>query len=252
MLSSEPNGLRVIVSGASGGIGSALVEHLTALDCSVAALDTNFEGARFRDSQLVGRHLVDLRDWHATERAVHDAVSRMGGCDAVIANAAIVDTMHRAERFPREAWENDIAINLSGAYRLTECAFESLKRSGSGRVVFISSIAASFGQPAQIAYAASKAGLTGVARTIATEWAPHGVTANVVAPGMIDTPKASRLGRSIRDAYIARIPVARFGLPAEVAGTVAFLLSPAAAYINGAVIAVTGGFGLNDLALTAK
>ena len=251
-LSSEARGLRVIVSGASGGIGSALVEHLVALDCAVAAVDMAFDQSHFPDSRLITRHIADLRDWDATEQAIQGAVESMDGCDAVIANAAIVDTLHRAERFSREDWYSDIDVNLTGAYRLAQCCFPALKQAGRGRLVFISSIAATMGQPAQIAYAASKAGLIGIARTLAVEWAPYGITTNVVLPGLIATPKVSRLGQSVRNEYMTRIPLARFGLPAEIAGTVAFVLSPAAGYLNGAVIAVDGGFGLNNLALTTK
>ena len=251
MLSSEPQGLRVIVSGASGGIGSAIVEHLVYAGCSVAALDVTFDGWRFNESSAVSRHRLDLRDWDAVQGVVDRAVQSIGGCDAVVANAAIVDTLHRAERFPKEEWAADVEVNLTGAYRLVQSAFGAMREAGKGRVVFVSSVAAMLGQPAQVAYAASKAGLIGVARTLAVEWAPHGITSNVVVPGVIETPKAGRLSAKIRSQYLERIPLARTGLSEEVAGTIAFLLSPAAAYVNGATIRVDGGFGLNGIALTA-
>lgn len=241
----------MIISGASGGIGSAIVEHLVSVGCTVAALDVNFDGWRFNESPAVSRHRIDLRDWDAVQGVVDEAVRSMGGCDAVVANAAIVDTLHRAERFSEEEWSTDLEVNLTGAYRLAQSAFSAMKDAGHGRVVFVSSVAAMLGQPAQVAYAASKAGLIGVARTLAVEWASHGITCNVVVPGVIETPKAGRLAPKIRSQYLERIPLARTGLPEEVAGTIAFLLSPAAGYLNAATIRVDGGFGLNGIALTA-
>jgi NAD(P)-dependent dehydrogenase (short-subunit alcohol dehydrogenase family) len=250
VLSTEPRFRHVIVSGASGGIGSAIVGHLVAMECHVAALDIDFSSWTRPDSPDVSLHRVDLRDWTDVRAAVDAAVEALGGCDGVIANAAVVDTLHRAERFDRDDWTRDLDVNLSGAFALVMAAFEALRSSGDGRVVLVSSVAATLGQPAQVAYAAGKAGLIGVARTLAVEWAHLGIKCNVIMPGMIDTPKAVKLPADVRAISVERIPARRFGLPAEVAGTIGFLLSPAAAYITGAVIRVDGGFGLNGIALS--
>src|SRR5581483_2700678 len=127
---------------------------------------------------------------------------------------------------------------------LAQAAFEPLAASGDGRVVLISSVAAETGIPGQVAYGASKAGLVGMARTLAAEWASQGIRCNVVMPGFIATPKVQAMPDQVQRAATAQIPLQRFGETDELAGTVSFLLSPAAAYINGAVLRVDGGFGL--------
>jgi 3-oxoacyl-[acyl-carrier protein] reductase len=239
--STVPSGRRVIVTGAAGGIGRAIVESLAENDCRVAACDlpgtTEIDGAEITAT-------FDVRDRAALRSAVADAITGLGGCDAIIANAGAVDTIHRAERFSDEDWRKDLETNLHGAFYLAQAAFEALAASGDGRVVLISSAGAETGIPGQVAYGASKAGLVGMARTLAAEWASRGIRCNVVMPGFIATPKVRAMPDKVRTAVIARIPLQRFGATAELAGTVSFLLSPAAAYITGAVLRVDGGFGL--------
>jgi NAD(P)-dependent dehydrogenase (short-subunit alcohol dehydrogenase family) len=188
----------------------------------------------------------DVRDRAAVQEGVANAIAELGGCDAVVANAGIVDTIHRAERFSEEEWRKDVETNLYGAFYLAQSAFEALAASGDGRVILISSVAAETGIPGQVAYGASKAGLVGTARTLAAEWAPLGLRCNVVMPGFIATPKVRAMPDEVKDAVTAQIPLGRFGHTEELAGVVAFLLSPAAAYINGAVLRVDGGFGLTS------
>jgi len=234
----------VIVTGAAGGIGRAIIGSLAACGCSVAACDA--PGAAV--SEITGAAIAstfDVRSRQAVQAGVAEAIEVLGGCDAVVANAGIVDTIHRAERFSDEEWRKDLETNLYGAFYLAQAAFESLAASGDGRVVVISSVAAEQAIPGQVAYAASKAGLVGMARTLAAEWAGRGIRCNVIMPGFIATPKVLAMPDEVKRLATEQVPLGRFGETDELAGAVAFLLSPAAAYINGAVLRVDGGYGLS-------
>jgi 3-oxoacyl-[acyl-carrier protein] reductase len=226
----SPAGRRVIVTGARGGIGSATVELLERAGCAVAGCDVDE---------------FDVRDRAAVDAGVAALVERLGGCDAVVANAGVVDTIHRAERFPEDAWQKDLETNLTGQFNVIRALFEPLREAGDGRVVVVSSASAETGLPGQVAYTAAKAGLVGMTRTLAAEWGRHGIRCNVVMPGLIATPKVRALPEAVRDALSAALPLGRLGDPAELAGTIAFLLSPAAAYVTGTVIRVDGGHGLH-------
>jgi 3-oxoacyl-[acyl-carrier protein] reductase len=244
-----PTGRRVIVTGATGGIGRAIVAALGRSGSAVAACDA--PGAPLADlAEAAVTAEFDVRDRTAVAEGVAEATAALGGCDAVVANAGIVDTIHRAERFPEEDWRSDLETNLYGAFYVAQAAFAALADSGDGRVVAISSVAAETGIPGQVAYGASKAGVVGMARTLAAEWAPHGIRCNVVMPGLIATPKVLAMPARLKDALQASIPLRRFGAPEELAGVVSFLLSPAAAYLTGAVLRVDGGLGLSVSALT--
>ena len=230
----SPGGRRVIVTGAEGGIGRATVATLKRAGCAVAGCDLED---------------FNVRDPDAVDDGIAALVDRLGGCDAVVACAGVVDTIHRAERFSEDEWRKDLDTNLTGTFHVVRALFEPLRASGDGRVVVLSSASAETGLPGQVAYTASKAGLVGMVRTLAAEWGRHGIRVNVVMPGLIATPKVQALPEPVRQGMSAALPLGRIGAPEEVAGTIAFLLSPAAAYTTGTVLRVDGGYGLTTASL---
>ena len=162
-------GSRVIVTGAAGGMGRAITAHLAEAGCRLALCDlvTVDDLAPSVAPQVVHQARLDLADTRAIAEGVTALVESLGGCDAVVGNAGVVDPLHRAERFPIDAWERDLTVNLTGQFAVVQAAFPALADSGDGRVVLVSSTAAETGLPGQAAYAASKAGLVGFARTLA-------------------------------------------------------------------------------------
>jgi NAD(P)-dependent dehydrogenase (short-subunit alcohol dehydrogenase family) len=148
-----------------------------------------------------------------------------------------------------EQWRRDIDVNLTGAFRVVQACLPGMRERGYGRIAAISSGAATGGLPGQVAYAASKAGLLGMVRTLATEGAAHGITANAVLPGMIATEQALAMPQHVLDRVRAALPAGRMGEPAEVAHAVSFLCSEEAGYVTGQTLGVDGGLGLNQLGL---
>jgi NAD(P)-dependent dehydrogenase (short-subunit alcohol dehydrogenase family) len=232
--------MRALVTGACGGIGAAIVAQLEAAGAAVAACDVPSSDAAVT---------FDQRDPEAVRAGVGEAVQRLGGLDAVVANAGVVDTIHRSDRFPAEAWAKDLETNLTGAFLVAQAAFPALRDGDAPAIVFVSSASAETGLPGQAAYTASKAGLVGLARTLAAEWGPLGIRVNVVMPGLIGTPKVRTLPAALLAAMTRTIPLGRVGEPADVAATIAFLLGPGAAYVHGQVLRIDGGLGLSTASL---
>jgi 3-oxoacyl-[acyl-carrier protein] reductase len=227
--------VRALVTGARGGIGRAIVAELEAAGAQVAACDLPGTGAAIA---------FDQRDPESVRAGVAQAVELLdGGLDALVANAGIVDTIHRAERFPAGAWARDVEVNLTGAFLVAQAAFSALRHGDAPAIVFVSSASAETGLPGQAAYTASKAGLVGLARTLAGEWGPLGIRVNVVMPGLIGTPKVRALPGELLEAMSRTIPLGRVGEPGDVAAAIAFLLGPGAAYVHGQVLRIDGGLG---------
>lgn len=243
-----------LVTGAAGGIGRAICLELAAAGWKVAAcdLDEGVEATAAAIRERSGAALgltFDVRDAEATREAHARAAAELGPVEAVVANAAIVDRIAPAERIAEEAWRGELDVNLTGAFLSLQPAIVGMRERGRGRLVVISSTAATDGLAGQAAYAAAKAGLLGLVRTLALELAPAGVTVNAVLPGMVETEKVAAMPAAVRDRALSHIPAGRFATPEEVAATVAFLCSDPAAYITGAWLPVDGGIGLSGLTL---
>jgi NAD(P)-dependent dehydrogenase (short-subunit alcohol dehydrogenase family) len=243
-----------LVTGAGGGIGRAICLALAkqgwkvaACDLGAGALETA-EAVRAAGGEALGL-TWDVRDGAAAKQAHAEAAAELGPVEAVVANAAIVDRVAPAEKIAEEAWRNEIDVNLNGAFLSMQPALEAMRERGSGRIVAISSTAATDGLAGQAAYAASKAGVLGMVRTLALELAPAGVTVNAVLPGMVETEKVVAMPDEVRERALAAVPMKRFATPEEIAAVVAFLCSDAAGYVTGAWLPVDGGIGLSNLTL---
>lgn len=243
-----------LVTGAAGGIGRAIALTLAEQGWPVAACDRD-EGA-LETAELVrqsgGEALGltwDVRDAEAGRTAHARAAAELGPVEAVVANAAIVDRIAPAERLTEEAWRGELDVNLTGAFLSLQPALEGMRERGRGRIVAISSTAATDGLAGQASYAASKAGLLGLVRTLALELASAGVTVNAVLPGMVETEKVAAMPGEVRERALGQVPLGRFAAVEEVAAVVAFLASDAAAYVTGAWLPVDGGIGLSNLTL---
>ena len=236
----------VLVTGGSKGIGAACVSWFLSRGDRVAA--THRSSAPFEppDGVPAERFLAlrcDVTDPEQVEAAFTAIEERWGPAEVVVSNAGIT---HDALilRMDEPAWHDVIETNLTGGYRVAKRAIAKMLRLRRGRLIFISSVGAYLGSPGQANYAASKAGLTGMARALAREVGSRGITVNVVAPGMVDTDMLAELGEDRRDQMAAGIPLGRLATPEDVAETVGFLAGPGAAYVTGAVIPVDGGLGM--------
>jgi 3-oxoacyl-[acyl-carrier protein] reductase len=228
----------VLVTGGSKGIGHGIAAQLAEAGHRVAAT--------YRSGEVPQGVLAvqcDVTDPEQVEAAFAQVESALGNVDVLVANAGITrDTL--LMRMSDEDWDQVIATNLTGAFRVARRAARPMIRGRFGRIVFISSVVGQMGSAGQVNYAASKSGLVGMARSLARELGSRGVTANVVAPGFIETDMTAELGDDLVKKYAEQIPLGRLGSVADIAGTVEFLASDAASYITGAVIPVDGGLGM--------
>jgi 3-oxoacyl-(acyl-carrier-protein) reductase len=226
------------VTGGSKGIGYCIASKFAQTGHRVAATYRSGEVP----SEVLGVQ-CDVTDPPQVEAAFAQVESNLGGIEVVVANAGITrDTL--LLRMSDEDWDQVIATNLTGAFRVARRAARPMIRARFGRIVFISSVVGQLGSAGQVNYAASKAGLLGMARSLARELGSRGVTANVVAPGFIETDMTAELGEDLVKKYSEQIPLGRFGSADDVAGAVEFLSSEAAGYITGALIPVDGGLGM--------
>jgi 3-oxoacyl-[acyl-carrier protein] reductase len=235
---SETQGRSVLVTGGNRGIGKAIAEAFVAQGDRVAVTTRN-GGAP--EGTLDVR--CDVTDAEQVEAAFAQVEEAHGPVEVLVANAGITqDTL--LLRMSEDDWSRVIETNLTGSYRLAKRASKGMLRLRRGRIILISSVVGLMGNPGQVNYAASKAGLVGMARSIARELGSRGITANVVAPGFVETDMTDRLTDEQKALMKAQVPLQRYAHLSEVASAVTWLASDGAAYVTGAVIPVDGGLGM--------
>ncbi|MFC5379623.1 SDR family oxidoreductase [Aquipuribacter nitratireducens] len=232
----------VLVTGGNRGIGLGIATRLLADGYAVTA--TSRSGA-LPDGAPAGLGVVacDVTDAASVDAAVTAAEQARGPLTRVVANAGVTADQLLL-RMSEEEFSGVVDTNLGGAWRLLKRASKSMIRARTGRVVLVGSVVGLYGSPGQTNYAASKAGLVGLARSVTRELGGRGITCNVVAPGFIDTDMTAALDDERKQSYLGAIPAGRFGAVDDVAAAVSFLLDDAAGYISGAVVPVDGGLGM--------
>ncbi len=239
-------GKRALVTGASGGIGGAIARALHGAGATVGLSGTRTEPLEALAAELGERaHVLpcNLSDPEAVDALPKAAIDAMGGLDILVNNAGIT----RDQLFMRmsdDDWHSVLDVNLTATMRLCRGAVRGMMKARWGRIVNISSIVGATGNPGQANYAASKAGMVGMTKSIAYEVASRGITANCVAPGFIATAMTDKLTDEQKDKINVQIPAARMGTPDEIAAAVLYLASPEAGYVTGATLHVNGGMAM--------
>ena len=227
--------LKALVTGAAhpGGIGAAIAQRLTADGLEVVTLDRR-PGCTFQ---------VDL---------VTDELPALDNIDVLISNAGLPTIVGGAHSMDLERWQRDLSVNLTGSFRVLQACLQGMRERRFGRIVVISSFAARFGMPAQVAYSASKAGLIGMVKTVAAENAGLGITANAILPGLVGSAGVKAMPPEIIDAWMEQIPTGRMVEPGEIAAAAAYLASPGAGSVTGQELLIDGGMTLNLLSVTSS
>lgn len=266
-LSSAPAAL---ITGAADGIGWATAQHLAAGGWRVALIDRREDAVQARAAELGAEHpaghialACDVTDPTQVRAAIAESAARFGRIDALVNNAGIGEQAAPTLAQTAEGFDRVLAVNLKGSFLMTQAVLETMRqqprdaRGQRGAIVNLSSIAGLAGIPGRNAYGAAKAGVIGLTRTLASEWAREGIRVNAVAPGYVRTALVAELlrrGDVDGDAIADRTPLGRLAEPEEIAQVIAFLASSAASYVTGAVLAADGGwtaFGAPTAALDA-
>ncbi len=240
------SGKGALVTGASGGIGAAIARLLHASGASVALSGTRVERLEELAAELGGRcHIVpaDLSDAGAVDALPGAAADALGSLDILINNAGLTRD-NLAMRMKDDEWQAVIDVNLTAAFRLSRAVLRPMMKNRWGRIISVTSVVGATGNPGQVNYAASKAGLTGMTKALAQEVASRGITVNCVAPGFIETAMTDTLSEAQKEAIMARIPAARLGSADDVGVCALFLASNEAAYVTGQTIHVNGGMAM--------
>jgi 3-oxoacyl-[acyl-carrier protein] reductase len=240
------SGKNALVTGASGGIGGAIARALHQQGATVALSGTRSEVL----DQLAGSfgsrvHVLrcELADKDAVEALIPKCEELMGQLDILVANAGVTKD-NLLVQLRDEDWDQVIAVNLTATFRLTRAAVRGMMRRRFGRIIGISSVVGVTGNPGQANYTASKAGIIGMVKSVAAEYARRGITANAIAPGFIASAMTDKLNEKQRDAILARVPAGRLGTGTDIGAAAVFLASDEAGYVNGQTIHVNGGMAM--------
>lgn len=233
------------VTGASRGIGQAIALELAAQGATVIGTATSEKGAAaisdYLQQQAKGTGMVlDVTDQASVEKVVADIESQFGTVSILVNNAGITRD-NLLMRMKEEEWDAIMQTNLTSLFRVTKACLRSMMKARRGRIISIASVVGVSGNAGQANYAAAKAGVIGFTKSLAREVGSRGITANVVAPGFIDTDMTRELPEAQKQALLSQIPLSRLGKPEEIAHAVSFLASPGAAYITGETLHVNGG-----------
>jgi 3-oxoacyl-[acyl-carrier protein] reductase len=242
----ELSGLNALVTGATGGLGGQIVRSLHAQGATVALSGTRAEALEALAEELGGRvHVLpcNLGDKDAVEALVPAAEAAMGQVDILVNNAGITrDGLFM--RMKDEDWEQVINVNLTSAFRLSRACMRGMMKRRFGRVISITSVVGVTGNPGQGNYAASKAGMIGMSKSLAAEVASRGITVNCLAPGFIESPMTDALNEKQKESILATIPAGRLGAGADIAAACVYLASREAGYVTGVTLHVNGGMAM--------
>jgi 3-oxoacyl-[acyl-carrier protein] reductase len=239
-------GKGALVTGASGGIGGAIARTLHASGAAVAISGTNTEKLNALASELRERVYVvpcNLADRAAVQKLAADAEAKLGQLDILVNNAGVTrDNLFM--RMKDEEWDQVLAVDLTSAFVLARAALRGMMRRQWGRIVNITSISGVVGNPGQANYAAAKAGMVGMTKSIAREVATRGITANCIAPGFIKTPMTDALTEKQVEQIMTMVPLGKFGVPEDIAAAALYLASEEAKYVTGQTLHVNGGMAM--------
>jgi NAD(P)-dependent dehydrogenase (short-subunit alcohol dehydrogenase family) len=247
----------VLITGAARGIGraAALVLAEEGATVGVADIAPDVEATAQAIVHLGRRSacaVFDIADPAAVHAGVERIRAQLGPIDVLVNDAAIVTNIAPLSRMTHDAWNREVAVNLSGAFNMIKAVIDSMLERRWGRIINVSSVAATGGLHNQAGYAATKAGLLGLTQTVTLEYARHGITCNAILPGLIATELAQQMPAEIRERAVAITPARRLGQMREVGQLIAFLASDGAGFINGATIHIDGGLRLNTVPLGSR
>jgi 3-oxoacyl-[acyl-carrier protein] reductase len=234
------DGKLALVTGASRGIGRAIAAELAKQGAKVVGTATTEDGAKAITQAGLNGRVLNVRDSAQTD-AMLESMEKEFGAIAVLVNNAGITRDNLALRMKDADWDEVIETNLKSVFRLSRAVMRGMMKARWGRIINITSVVGASGNPGQANYAAAKAGIVGLSKSLARELGSRNITVNCVAPGFIDTDMTRALPEAQMDALLAQIPLGRLGQPEDIAAAVAYLASPAAGYITGAVLHVNGG-----------